>query len=310
MHETASHLTLHPPLADCKSIGAPWPHPQDAVSGCGRSGFVGAGPGRGGAAEIVGVPLNISATVRAVASNARRLYVGGSFATVNNSRVNSVFTTEGGAPQQLGLGTDGPVDAPCPRTHSLSSTTDARAGGPILITLRTGWRTAFNPPACRSRRLLCTTASWGESSLEAPSPAFIKPPDLFERGIFDATNDTHSTPSFALTCAPRSMQHSRSTQNCFRDVATVRERIKGEWSMVGAERNLTLFRSGVAMWDQIKGEWSMVGGGSLQGVVLAMAVRGSRLFVGGRFAAVGGVEVGTPMRKPTDLTSLGTVMSP
>lgn len=44
------------------------------------------------------------------------------------------------------------------------------------------------------------------------------------------------------------------------------------------------------MWDQVSKEWSLVGGGALQGVVLAIAVRGSRLFVGGRFAAVGGVE--------------------
>jgi hypothetical protein len=49
---------------ECKSIGAPWPHPQDAQAGCGRSGFVAAGPGRGGAAEVVNVALNISAAVR------------------------------------------------------------------------------------------------------------------------------------------------------------------------------------------------------------------------------------------------------
>jgi hypothetical protein len=52
----------------------------------------------------------------------------------------------------------------------------------------------------------------------------------------------------------------------------------------------SLKTGGVAMWDQVSQEWSLVGGGALQGVVLAIAVRGSRLFVGGRFAAVGGVE--------------------
>jgi hypothetical protein len=43
--------------------------------------------------------------------HARRLYVGGSFAIVNNRRVNYVFTTAGSAPEPMGVGLDGVVSA-------------------------------------------------------------------------------------------------------------------------------------------------------------------------------------------------------
>jgi hypothetical protein len=43
--------------------------------------------------------------------HARRLYVGGSFAIVDNRRVNYIFTTAGSAPESMGVGLDGMVAA-------------------------------------------------------------------------------------------------------------------------------------------------------------------------------------------------------
>jgi hypothetical protein len=56
----------------CASIGAPWPHEQDAMSKCAAQGFVGGGAGEDANARMAMVPLNISAAVRSVVSNAGR----------------------------------------------------------------------------------------------------------------------------------------------------------------------------------------------------------------------------------------------
>jgi hypothetical protein len=56
----------------CASIGAPWPHEQDAKSKCAAQGFVGGGAGEDTNARMAMVPMNISAAVRSVVSNAGR----------------------------------------------------------------------------------------------------------------------------------------------------------------------------------------------------------------------------------------------
>jgi hypothetical protein len=173
----------------CQAGGAP--QRQEAVTQCGYRGFIGSGVGPVHLPPKVDMErLNISSSVRALVVAKGRVFMGGSFATVNSTRVNGIVAYDRQTLRQVGMGLDGSVSAMA------------------LVD--------------RERRLVVVAGSF--TRLHQASGSIIS--------------------------------------------------------------------GGIALWDDTSAQWGAIGAATLNGVGLAVQVQGRRIFVGGRFTAVGDVEAG------------------
>jgi hypothetical protein len=172
----------------CQAYGAPWPHRQEAITECGQRGFLGSGPGPTFLPPRVDmVRLNVSSAVRALAVSKRHVFMGGSFSTVNSTRVNGIVSYNSETVRTLALGLDGSVS-------SLSVLNDERS-------------------------LLVVVGSFAK--------------------VYQSSG--------------------------------------------------SISTGGLALWDATSGLWGAIGGVALHGVGVAVLVKGTQVFVGGRFTGVGDV---------------------
>jgi hypothetical protein len=96
----------------CQAFGAPWPHRQEAIEHCGNRGFLGSGPGPLHLPPKFDMArLNISSSVRALVVSKETVFVGGSFAKVNSTRVNGILAYDRERVRGLALGLDGSVSS-------------------------------------------------------------------------------------------------------------------------------------------------------------------------------------------------------
>ena len=173
----------------CQAFGAPWPHRQEAVENCGLRGFISSGPGPMHLPPKVDMArLNISSSIRAIVASKGRVFMGGSFAQVNSTRVNGIVAYDRQAVRTLALGVDGSVSS-LQLVH-------------------------------RQRRLLVAGGS-------------------FTR--------VHQSSGSIIT-------------------------------------------GGLALWDENSRQWGALGGVPLHGIALAVLVKGTEIFVGGRFTGAGDVS--------------------
>ena len=94
----------------CQAFGAPWPHRQEAITHCGQRGFLGSGPGPMHLPPTADMArLNISSSIRALVVSKGRIFLGGSFAQVNSTRVNGIVAYDRQMVRGLSLGLDGSV---------------------------------------------------------------------------------------------------------------------------------------------------------------------------------------------------------
>lgn len=175
--------------AHCQAFGSPWPHRQEAITECGHRGFLATGPGAMHLPPKVDMErLNISSSVRALVAAKGRLFMAGSLAKVNNTRVNGIVAYDRQGVRPLGMGLDGSVGS--------------------LGRLD------------RERRLIVAAGS------------FTK---------------VHQSSGSIST-------------------------------------------GGIAVWDDSSRLWGALGGVPLHGVAVAVLVKGTEIFVGGRFAGAGDVK--------------------
>ncbi len=174
----------------CQAFGAPWPHRQEAVMQCGHRGFIGSGLGPVYLPPKVDMErLSISSSVRALVVAKGRVFMGGSFDTVNSTRVNGIVAYDRQTVRQVGMGL-----------------VDGSVSSMALVD--------------RERRLLVVAGSF-----------------------------------------------------------TRVHQVSG-----------SIISGGIALWDDTSEQWGAIGAVALNGVGLAVQVQGRRIFVAGRFTAIGHVQ--------------------
>ena len=67
---------------------------------------------------------------------------------------------------------------------------------------------------------------------------------------------------------------------------------------------------GLALWDQTSRQWGALAGVPLQGVCLALVVKGNKIFVGGRFSGAGNVEAANIAVFQTGVAAQGIILDP
>lgn len=248
----------------CQAFGAPWPHRQEAITHCGQRGFLGSGPGPMHLPPKVDMArLNISSSIRALAISQGRVFLGGSFAQVNSTRVNGIVAYDREEVRGLSLGLDGSVNCMglVNRDRSLiavggSFTKVYQPAGPVM----TGGLAIWDE----------TSRQWsalGGVPLHGLGLALlIKGEDVYVGGRFTGAGSVKAA-SVAV----------------FKPVSGV------------SAHGIVLDPSGAVQRNGIGGvgggEWSPLGEG-VKGMVYALAAgENSDVYAGGRFHLAGGVRV-------------------
>jgi len=248
----------------CQAYGAPWPHRQEAIAGCGQRGFLGSGPGPTFLPPRVDmVRLNVSSAVRALAVSKRHVFMGGSFSTVNSTRVNGIISYNLETVRTLALGLDGSVGA-------LSVLSNERSllvvGGSFARVYQSSGSIATGGLAVWD----ATSSLWGALGgvpLHGVSMAVVvKGTQVIVGGRFTGAGDVHAA-----------------------NVA-VYQAAAGVIS-----RGILLDPAGVTEGDGIAGpgggRWHALGEG-IKGMVYALAAGDATdVYAGGRFHLAGGVRV-------------------